>query len=97
MKKLTSDTVTAFLNAPYALWSQLNSSSLLGNRNAQDLIRELDALLERAAMLRGYLDTRQNSQGSDLGHDKAVKAANRLKTKVRHALGYTIPRQDVSF
>lgn len=31
------------------------------------------------------------------GHDQAVKAQNRVARMVRKALGYTYPRQDITF
>lgn len=53
--------------------------------------RMLDAVAERAARIRGYLDMR-GVLGSDRGHAAGVKASNTLATKIRKALGYTALR-----
>jgi hypothetical protein len=60
-------------------------------------ITGLDALMEKSARLRGYLDGRYGHGCGDQGHKDAVKMSNRLLNKVRKALGFIFPRQDLSF
>jgi hypothetical protein len=53
----------------------------------------LDGLAQSSTRLSEYLAHRQMGGG----HDGAVKAANRLVSKVRKALGYTYYKQDLHF
>jgi hypothetical protein len=62
-----------------------------------DCVRHLDALITRASMLRGYLDMRYGHGCGDQGHDSGVDEANKLATKVRKALGFTLPKQNIRF
>jgi hypothetical protein len=57
-------------------------------------IRELDALMVKAALLRGYLDGRYGHGCGDQGHEDAVNEANKLVRAVRRALGFNVtPRE----
>jgi len=56
-------------------------------------ITGLDALIEKATRLRGYLDGRYGHGCGDQGHGSAVKESNRLVVKVRRALGFTFPER----
>lgn len=60
-------------------------------------IRELDALIEKAARVRGYLDGRYGHGCGDQGHEDSVKLSNRLTAQVRKALGFTKNRLDTQF
>lgn len=61
---------------------------------AQQLVRMLEANAVEAARRAAYIEARCVDRRS---HADAVKAQNRLATKVRRALGFTYPKQDVSF
>lgn len=55
------------------------------------MIRELDSLIQRMAMLSAYVGRRYGYGCGDQGHDSGVKEANKRLTAVRKALGYTYP------
>lgn len=63
----------------------------------QELTRWLDSVIERAARLRGYVDTRGALGEGDAGHEKSVQESNTLAARIRRALGYTYARQDLRF
>jgi hypothetical protein len=56
------------------------------DRQLRAVVQDLDALLERAARLRQYLDRRQLGQD----HRLALRESNRLARVVRRDLGYHI-------
>ncbi len=68
----------------------------------EHLTNSLSAVLERAALARGYMDGATGISGSYLfgtgTHARGVKAANALRVKIRKALGYAYPKsQPLSF
>jgi hypothetical protein len=71
--------------------------SLLSQEMRQDVARQLEAMIERGARLLGYLEERGVTGCGDGGHIEGVKGSNRLAAKVRKALGFTYPKQDVRF
>lgn len=87
----TKEQADALLNAPMVEWSELQHG--LFRETEQEIIHHLDAVIERAARLRAYLDVR--IIGGD--HNRAVRRQNALATKIRRELGYSAPRQDVIF
>jgi hypothetical protein len=56
---------------------------------------ELSALLERAARLKGYIEGRYLYE--EKPHSIGVSNSNALAAKVRKALGYAYPKQDIQF
>ena len=62
-----------------------------------DLSACLDGIIQRAARLSGYMDARGGMGDRDHGHAAGVKSSNLMASKVRKALGYTYPRQDINF
>ena len=70
----------------------------LSQHEVQQVGSSLDVLMQQAARLRGYLDEVElNGVKDDVCHAAAVVQSNRTLAKVRKALGYTYPRQDISF
>lgn len=92
-------TVTLLTTAPVDLRTAASVLTLAENHAIQ---RELDALIEKAAVVRGYL-TRQPAQGDkatrydDAHHIAGVKAANHLVSKLRRALGYAVTNLRITF
>lgn len=84
------------LTAPMVDWRA--AVDHLSPNAAQDLSKELDAIIERAARLRAYVEMRQtgNTLRDDL-HTAGVKASNALAQKVRKVLGYSQHKVDVTF
>ena len=63
-----------------------------------EVISDLDAHIQGAVRLLGYVEQRYGNGCGDQGHADAVKESNRLVTKVRRALGFTHPdRGAISF
>ena len=54
---------------------------------------ELHGLVVGASRLAAYVDARDLGEG----HDAAVDSCNRVVAKVRNALGYTRPDNDIRF
>ena len=67
----------------------------------EHLTNSLSAVLERAALARGYMDGAFGGDTYLFGtgtHARGVKAANALRVKIRKALGYAYPKsQPLSF
>jgi DNA topoisomerase IB len=64
----------------------------------QELERHLEHVAVRAAAIAAYIRTRVGTDGTgEKDHADAVKAFNKAQTKVRKALGYTYPKQDIAF
>lgn len=80
--------------APVEFQAQVNAMT---TEDRRVYIDELDAIMQKAAMLRGYLDARYGHGCGDQGHQDGVKACNRLVAKVRKALGFTIAKRDLTF
>lgn len=59
--------------------------------------RELDHLTVMTARMSAYLSMRSGHGCGDQGHDAAVKHQNKVAAKVRKALGFTYPKQDINF
>lgn len=53
-----------------------------------EVLREVEALSQKLALLHGYLNSRLLGKN----HDKAVTKANQNLTSVRKMLGFTYPR-----
>ena len=66
-------------------------------KNLQELVRELEALSERAGMMAAYLEERNGYGCGDQGHERAIKNMNRVG-KIIHtrAFGYNV-FMDLSF
>lgn len=62
----------------------------------REACRSLDGEIQRLARLTAYLDQRGGC-GYDQGHATAVKRQHSLATKIRRALGFSYPRQDITF
>ena len=58
----------------------------------QEVIRDLNAISQRAAMLSEYIQSRIGMAGSPVRHEKAVARANKRLVAVRKALGYAFPK-----
>lgn len=57
----------------------------------RELVKDLDALLDRAALLQGYVDGRANATGiGDEPHRYAVRRGNRVRAQVRTAIGFAM-------
>ena len=61
-----------------------------------DITQRLDHEIQILARATFYLKAR-GGYGCDLGHETAVKDQNQRVAKVRAALGFTVPREDVNF
>lgn len=59
----------------------------------QDAVRDLDRYIVCLARFREYIEQRDGAGCGDQGHEAAVKAQNKLATKVRRALGFTFPEK----
>lgn len=77
------------LNRPIAEWPQAIQST---RADLQDLESELRALIQRAALLEGYLSYRYNTGCGDMTHAAAARHANRQLVKVREAMGFSYPK-----
>lgn len=87
--------IARLLKLPPAKWEA--AADRMATRDRSEIVRELDALLDKAARLRGYFDERHGYGCGDQGHKSAVKECNRLGAKIRRTLGYSYPRQDIHF
>jgi hypothetical protein len=61
------------------------------------LSRDLDAIAIRAARVARYVELRGGYGRGDQGHSAAVDAQNKTAAKVRKALGFSYPKQDIRF
>jgi hypothetical protein len=93
-REMAKRTVQFYLDEPMTHW---HTAGTLTNEAQSEMIRYLDGEIERAARLRGYLDERYGHGCGDHGHNDAVKSSNRLAAKIRKALGFTYPKDDVRF
>jgi hypothetical protein len=78
----------------------VNFEKLVDGASSADLgraISALDAIIEKSARIRGYLDGRYGHGCGDQGHKDSVKSSNKLVNKIRKALGFTFPGTDLSF
>lgn len=62
-----------------------------------DAIRQLDGMIQALVRFRAYLDERYGHGCGDQGHASAVQNQNTIVAKVRKAMGFSIPRNDVRF
>lgn len=76
------------LKRPIAEWPL---AILATKTNLYDVETDLAALIQRAALLHGYLSHRYNT-GGDKGHKASAQQANRELVMVRKALGYSDPK-----
>lgn len=79
------------LRLPMAGWDRHTSRK--ASYELHDLQSGLAGLCVHVARAAGYFGAR--SHGRD--HRQAVKASNATAARVRRALGYTIPRDDINF
>lgn len=95
---LVDPAIAHLLSLPMVEWDGFISRMLTTQPRLRvlEVMNEMDALAEKTIRLRGYLEMREGG-GSDRGHTEAVSESNRLTTLARKALGYTYPRQDVTF
>lgn len=94
MAKLRGQAEIEFLAAiPPVEWDSHLGGMTPGART--DLMEGCAALMQQAALLRGYLDGRFLFGDGD--HARGVAAGNKLREKVRRALGYVYPKDDLSF
>jgi len=85
----------AVKNYAPAQWADLFEK--LGGEDLRELIKDLEAVAERAAMMATYLEERHGYGCGDQGHASAVKACNRAARIVHcRALGYNAYK-DLSF
>ena len=103
------DLLDMALRTPVSAWDKLAERWIdngpgfgylptIDNRGSMDdAVRKLDSLIEALTRFRAYLEYRSGSGCSDQGHKAAVKAQNSLAAKVRKALGFTYPKQDITF
>lgn len=82
------DEVLKLAPVGYEDWYE-NASS----RDIDNAIGYLNGMVQFAARLGGYLEHRQMGGG----HKGAVKASNKIVARVRKAMGYAYPRQDLNF
>lgn len=68
----------------------------LTDTERRELADWLDSLAERAVRLSGYLEGIHTSEDI-FDHPQAVKRSNRKVSKVRKAIGFTQPRNDITF
>jgi hypothetical protein len=101
VQALSSDAAHLLVSSMAAWRAQLDE---LDASRRDELVSELDAIVERAARLRAYVDAynpdfrfNPDPYHTATSHTFAVKASNTLAAKVRKALGYTYSRQDVTF
>jgi hypothetical protein len=59
--------------------------------------RELDSIAIQAVRMAAYLMRRSGDGCGDDGHAAAVKHQNKQAAKVRKAIGFTYPKQDINF
>lgn len=59
-------------------------------------IKALEEMAIRAAWMAGYLESRHGSGCGDQGHADAVKNSDKVRTRIRRALGYNVTHS-VSF
>ena len=85
----------SFYNVPMVYWS--STAERLEPEQLMELEREAVVHAVHYARLSEYLSCRHGCGCGDQGHDDAVKAQNKVAAKVRRALGFTLPRQDISF
>ena len=64
----------------------------------QYIERALATKVEYCARMSAYISDYVGTYGcGSQGHEKAVKAQNKLATKIRRALGFSYPKQDINF
>jgi hypothetical protein len=85
----------AMLELPMIQWQEV--TDMLSEQDKILIEGEMDALIQKAARLVGYLEARGTMTGSDSGHKAGVKQSNMRVKGVRKALGYSIAKSDVSF
>jgi hypothetical protein len=91
----TEEKAKMLLESPMVQWAELQHGMFTETK--QEIVGYLDALIEKAVRLRGYLDHQAREGHTDGKHRGAVQQSNYLACKVRAVLGYSRPRQDVSF
>lgn len=78
---------------PPSLWDEIiGANSGQGEHNPY-IMANCNGLAERLVRLGEYTETRLNLGG----HEQAVGNQNRRATKVRKAMGYSYPKQDIDF
>jgi hypothetical protein len=96
MKELDLNELTVdLINAPALSWQEIIDKQLEQDAGIESLnaaVWELDALIQKATRLRGYVAARCNGD-----HLAGVKESNKLVRPIRKALGFTVPRHDILF
>lgn len=83
------------LQAPMIEWEGIASEMSAEDRG--EVARKLNAQAEYLVRVASYFEERYGYGCGDQGHAAAVKAQNRVATRVRRALGFSIPKQDINF
>lgn len=91
LTRLTRRQLERFVNAPMVKWAQLHDRMREGDR--WDVDHHYAAMVERYARAEAYI-SRRRSGGT---HADAVKASNKVAERVRRAMGFTYPRQNITF
>lgn len=85
---------TKLLASPMAQWDTILSRNSDAVSEADDYLM---ATVEKAARASGYIAGRVGSGGLTRGHAEGVKRSNTFAAKVRRVLGFTYPKNDISF
>lgn len=83
------------LSAPPVDWKEAVDAIPMVDR--QEYERYLSAASVQAARLCGYLMQRGVAGCGDNGHNSGVDESNRYAKRVRKALGYTLPKDNIRF
>ncbi len=79
------------LRVPPVKWQEVFEAVAAEDRTG--FVRDLEALAERATRMAAYFNRRH--LGND--HAAAVRKSNSAGTAVRRALGFSYPKQDITF
>lgn len=85
------------LSAPISWDEKVTESGKAGTSEIQEIANWLDQVAVRAVRLSGYLEARGATGCGDGGHASGVKSSNKKAAKVRKAIGYTQPKNDINF
>ena len=92
----TEEKAKMLLDAPLVELSELQHGFY--NETRQEVVEYLDALIEKAARVRAYLDVQSEFHGTTGSkHNKAVAKGNKLVATIRKMTGYSYPTRDIQF
>ena len=75
-----------------------SNAQLMEFHELQEAERQLDAIAVLCSRMSGYIATRFGTGGTGEHHHRdGVKASNARAARVRRALGFTHPRDDINF